>query len=79
MTGWPVRSLALLVAGTLFMQNLDGTIVATAAPSMARSFHVGSAQIGICVTAYLVTVAALIPVSAWVADNWGARRRYSAP
>jgi MFS family permease len=75
-TGWPVRSVAVLVAGTLFMQNLDGTIVATAAPSMARSFHVGSAQIGVCVTAYLVTVAALIPVSAWVADKWGARRAF---
>ncbi|MCW2752585.1 MAG: family efflux transporter permease subunit [Aeromicrobium sp.] len=78
MTGWPVRSLAVLVAGTLFMQNLDGTIVATAAPSMARSFHVGSTQIGICVTAYLVTVAALIPVSAWVADRWGARKAFLA-
>lgn len=76
MSDWPVRSLAVLVAGTLFMQNLDGTIVATAAPSMARSFHVGSTQIGICVTAYLVTVAALIPVSAWVADRWGARKAF---
>ena len=76
MSGWPVRPLAVLVAGTLFMQNLDGTIVATAAPAMARSFHVGSAQIGVCITAYLVTVAALIPVSAWVADRWGARRAF---
>ncbi len=76
MTEWPVRPLAMLVAGTLFMQNLDGTIIATAAPSMARSFHVGSAQIGVCVTAYLVTVAALIPVSAWVADKWGARSAF---
>ncbi len=71
-----MRPLAMLVAGTLFMQNLDGTIIATAAPSMARSFHVGSAQIGVCITAYLVTVAALIPVSAWVADKWGARNAF---
>jgi MFS family permease len=77
-SAWPVRSLAVLVAGTLFMQNLDGTIVATAAPSMARSFHVASAQIAVCVTAYLVTLAALIPVSAWVADRWGARRAFLA-
>jgi MFS family permease len=75
-TGWPVRSLAFLVAGTLFMQNLDGTIVTTAASSMARSFHVAPSQIAVCVTAYLVTVAALIPVSAWVADRWGARRAF---
>jgi EmrB/QacA subfamily drug resistance transporter len=77
-TAWPIRPIAVLVAGTLFMQNLDGTIVSTAAPSMARSFHVASAQIAVCVTAYLVTVAALIPVSAWVADRWGARRAFLA-
>jgi MFS family permease len=70
---WGVRPVAMLVAGTLFMENLDGTIIATAAPSIARSFHVVSAQVGVCVTAYLVTVAALIPVSGWLADRWGAR------
>jgi hypothetical protein len=31
------RPLALLVAGTTFMELLDGTIIATAAPRMARS------------------------------------------
>ena len=35
MNNWPGRGLALLVAGTFFMENLDGTIIATAAPRMA--------------------------------------------
>ena len=68
------RNVALLVAGAFFMEMLDGTILATAAPSIARSFGVGSASIGITITAYLVTVAVLIPLSGWLADRWGARR-----
>ncbi|MFF7645091.1 hypothetical protein [Streptomyces canus] len=34
------RGLALLVAGAFFMENLDGTIISTAAPDMATSFGV---------------------------------------
>ncbi len=68
------RSIALLVAGTFFMENLDGTIVATAAPSMARSLHVSSGDIGITITAYLLTLAVLIPLSGWVTQRWGVRR-----
>jgi EmrB/QacA subfamily drug resistance transporter len=69
-------ALALLVAGTFFMEILDGTIVATAAPSMARSFGVQSSQIGVCVTAYLLILAMLIPSSGWLADRIGARRTF---
>src|ERR1700712_3140913 len=68
------RSIALLVAGTFFMENLDGTIVATAAPSMARSFGVESADIGVTITAYLLTMAVLIPLSGWIAQRYGIRR-----
>ncbi len=68
------RSIALLVAGTFFMENLDGTIVSTAAPSMARSFGVSSADIGVTITAYLLTLAVLIPLSGWVTQRWGVRR-----
>ena len=67
------RSIALLVAGTYFMENLDGTIVATAAPSMARSLGVTSADIGITITAYLLTLAVLIPLSGWITQRWGVR------
>jgi EmrB/QacA subfamily drug resistance transporter len=69
--------LALLVAGAFFMENLDGTIIATAAPKMAGAFSVAPADIGITMTAYLVTVAALIPVSGWVSERWGARRTFT--
>jgi EmrB/QacA subfamily drug resistance transporter len=68
------RGLALLVAGTFFMENLDGTIIATAAPSMAADFGIASVDIHSAITAYLVTLAVGIPLSGWLAERWGARR-----
>ena len=55
------------------MQYLDGAILPIAAPTIARSFHILSAQVGICVTSYIVTVLVLIPISAWLADKFGVR------
>ncbi|KQS14525.1 hypothetical protein ASG04_01300 [Curtobacterium sp. Leaf183] len=66
-------AVAVLVAGTFFMELLDGTILATAAPAMGRDLGVDSAAIGIAITAYLVTLAVLIPVSGWLTDRIGSR------
>jgi EmrB/QacA subfamily drug resistance transporter len=63
----------MLIAGAVFMENLDGTIIATALPQMARSFHVGAVNLNIGMTAYLLTLAVCIPISGWVADRFGAR------
>jgi EmrB/QacA subfamily drug resistance transporter len=67
------RRLALLVAGCFFMEMLDGTIVTTAAPSIGRSLGVPSTSISLVISAYLVTLAVLIPASGWVAARFGAR------
>jgi EmrB/QacA subfamily drug resistance transporter len=71
--GRGATALAVLVAGTFFMELLDGTIVSTAAPAIGRDLGVGSAAVGIAITAYLVTLAVLIPVSGWVTDRVGSR------
>jgi len=68
-----IGPVAFLVAGLMFMEFLDGSILPTAAPTIARSFHILSAQVGVCVTTYMVTIVVLIPVSAWVADKFGVR------
>ncbi|MGN6743101.1 MAG: MFS transporter [Amnibacterium sp.] len=68
------RGTALLVAGTFFMENLDGTILTTAVPSIARSLSVSAAAVGTTITAYLVTLAVLIPLSGWLTERFGARR-----
>jgi EmrB/QacA subfamily drug resistance transporter len=67
-----------LIAGSFFMENLDGTIIATALPQMARSFHVGAVNLNIGMTAYLLTLAVFIPISGWVADRFGSRSVFGA-
>lgn len=69
----PWRGVALLVAGAFFMENLDGTIIATAAPRMAGSLGVRPVDLNVVITAYLLTLAVFIPVSGWLADRFGAR------
>jgi EmrB/QacA subfamily drug resistance transporter len=68
------RPLALLAAITFFMENLDGTIIATAAPAMASDLGTQPVAINAAMTSYLVTVAVCIPVSGWLTDRFGGRR-----
>ena len=64
---------ALLVAVTFFMENLDATIIATALPQMARDFAQNPVDLNIGISAYLLAVAVFIPLSGWVAERFGAR------
>lgn len=68
------KALTYLVASALFMENLDGTILVTALPEMARSFGVHPVDLGIGVSAYVLTLAMLIPLSGWLAERYGSRR-----
>jgi EmrB/QacA subfamily drug resistance transporter len=67
-----------LVAAALFMEMLDGTIIATALPQMARSFNVGAVHLNIGMTAYMLALAVFIPISGWVADRFGSRSVFAA-
>ena len=73
-TGSVRRGLALLVAGGLFMEILDGTVIAPAAPHIAADFGVRAVAVNVAVTAYVLTLAVLIPISGWLTDRFGARR-----
>src|SRR6202166_4053286 len=66
-------AIAILVAVAFFMENLDGTVIATALPQMGRSFHVNPVDLNIGMTAYLLMLAVFIPISGWFADRFGAR------
>ena len=68
---------ALLVAGATFMELLDGTALTTAAPRVAAALGSSSAAVAIPISAYLVTVAAFIPVGGWVVDRFGGRRTFA--
>ena len=71
-------AIALLVAGALFMEQLDGTVIATALPQMAQSFGVAPVDLNIGMSAYLLTGAVFIPASGWVSDRFGARSVFAA-
>jgi EmrB/QacA subfamily drug resistance transporter len=68
------RGLALLVAGAFFMEILDGTVIAPAAPHLAADLGVAPVDVNVAITAYVLTLGVLIPVSGWLADRFGARR-----
>ena len=72
------RGVALLVAGAFFMEILDATIITPAIPLIASSLGVEAVDVNIAISAYLVTVAVLIPVSGWMADRFGTRRVFIA-
>jgi len=56
------------------MEQLDGTVIATALPAMARDLHEDPIALKLALTAYLLSLAVFIPISGWVADRLGARR-----
>ena len=60
------------------MQNLDGTVIATALPTMAQAFGEEPVRMNVALTSYLLSLAVFIPASGWVADRFGARHVFRA-
>src|SRR3954471_3365004 len=58
----------------MFMEILDGTVIAPPAPHIAASFGVPAVAVNVAITAYVLALAVLIPISGWLADRFGARR-----
>ncbi|WP_459206898.1 multidrug transporter subunit MdtD [Pseudomonas sp. MLB6B] len=68
------RWIPWVIAIAFFMQSLDGTILNTALPSMARSLNEDPLRMQGVIIAYMLTVALLIPASGWIADRFGTKR-----
>ena len=68
------RWLPWVVAIAFFMQSLDGTILNTALPAMARDLAENPLRMQGVIIAYMLTVALLIPASGWIADRFGTKR-----
>jgi EmrB/QacA subfamily drug resistance transporter len=62
----------------MFMEQLDGTVLATALPTMARSFNADPLRMNVALTAYLLTLAMFIPASGRIADRFGSRTVFRA-
>jgi EmrB/QacA subfamily drug resistance transporter len=72
------RYLPWVVATSLFMEQLDSTIVNTAVPAMAASLGVTPLSLKAVVASYIVSLAVGIPVSGWIADRFGTRRVFAS-
>ncbi|MGN7159793.1 MFS transporter [Sphingomonas sp. SAFR-052] len=67
------RVIALVVASALFMQQLDGTVLTVALPTMARDLGVPATNLSLALTSYLLSLALFIPASGTLADRFGSR------
>ena len=63
----------LILAVSLFMENMDSTVIATSLAAIANDIHSDPIALKLALTAYMVALAIFIPISAWMADRWGAR------
>jgi EmrB/QacA subfamily drug resistance transporter len=73
-----MRRVGLIVAGALFMQNLDSAIINTSLPQMAMSFGVRPVDLSLGITAYVLSMAAFLPVSAYLSDRLGVREVFAS-
>ena len=69
------RISAVVIVGSI-MSILDTTIVNVALATLGRELHSTISQIQWVVTGYLLSLAAVIPVTGWAARRFGAKRVY---
>ncbi|MFA5326856.1 MAG: DHA2 family efflux MFS transporter permease subunit [Prolixibacteraceae bacterium] len=67
--------LANIMLGT-FMAVLDATIVNVGLPKIMATFGVGIDKIEWVITAYMLSMAVMLPTSGWLADKFGYKRLY---
>lgn len=67
--------LATVMIGT-FMAVLDATIVNVGLPKIMATFGVGIDKIEWVITAYMLSMAVMLPTAAWLADKFGYKRIY---
>lgn len=72
------RLIPLIIASALFMENMDGTIIATSLPAIARDLGTDPIVLKLAFTTYLLSLTVFIPISGWVADRFGARHVFRA-
>lgn len=60
-----------IVSFAMFMESVDTTIINTAIPVMAKSFHVNPLDLKLALISYLLSLAIFIPISGWMADKFG--------
>ncbi len=72
------RAIPLTVGACFFMEGLDSTIIATSLPQISAAMGVSANEIGVSMTAYLISVSMWLSASGWLADRFEARRIFIA-
>ena len=72
------RVVPLIVAIALLMENIDGSVLATSLPAMARDLGSDPIHLKLVLTSYLLALAVFIPASGYAADRFGARVLFRA-
>jgi len=72
------RTIPLILAVALFMENMDSTVIATSLPAIATDIGTSPIALKLALTAYLVALAVFIPISGWMADRYGAKNVFRA-
>jgi EmrB/QacA subfamily drug resistance transporter len=72
------RIVPLIIAVSLFMENMDSTVIATSLPAIAKDIGTNPLALKLAVTSYLLSLAIFIPASGWTADRFGARTVFRA-
>lgn len=72
------RAIPLTVGACFFMEGLDSTIIATSLPQISDAMGVTANEIGIALTAYLISVSMWMAASGWLADRFDAKRIFIA-
>ncbi|MCB1516150.1 MAG: multidrug efflux MFS transporter [Hyphomicrobiaceae bacterium] len=67
------RIAPLVLAVAMFMEMMDATVISTSLPAIAADIGTEPIALKLAMTAYLVALAIFIPLSAWIADRFGAR------
>lgn len=61
----------LIVACAMFMENVDGTVIVTSLPVLARDLGQSPITLKLAVTSYVIGLGVFIPICGWVADRFG--------
>jgi EmrB/QacA subfamily drug resistance transporter len=72
------RIIPLIVAAALFMENMDGTVIATSLPAIAAELKTDPIVLKLAFTTYLLALTVFIPISGWCADKFGAKYVFRA-
>ena len=63
-----------IIGSALLMHQLGLTVVFNALPTMAAALRVDTLQINLVVSIFMLATTIFMPISAWVADRFGAKR-----